>query len=443
MNVSQSIQNWMLVTTNPDWTISWVKMDDTAIPWTTQEANINAFKTTWNNTQDWNSYISSILQNVKTWTHWWQCGSAMNDILQGAWYWRVFWNKLSDKISVCQNKYLDSNADYSTVKAWDFAVIDTWATYTDKNWNKVNAGHVWLITWFDGEYVYVLDSNWSWGEENRWQSKYKVSDLRWTYSVQWNTTSNYTSSFSWNYDTSNPYGWVSWQTTTWTNINSWWWISSLENQYKQEKWQSNDERKTVLDSYWISIQEYNEQKQRYLEYEYRNNVVKDAEEMYKTILDLEEWESKHSDLRFWDWDTEAYMEYRKTWVMPHYIFWDNDKILDWIKTLDKITGTNLLNKFTEIKQAGASFGAMSDSEWNVIKWATPILDWQLSKDEFNKRLNELKEAYWSILTTNWISLPTWQNEVKTTSTKKLSGTWYSSSISTWTNYRTIANSLLD
>ena len=168
---------------------------------TTRQGQINSFKDIWDVSSDWDSYYNNLVNAIKLWSWGWQCGAWANDILVWAWGSKVFWDSLSSKISVCQQKYsaLASNL-YNDLKAWQFAVIDTWAKLSD--WTP--AGHVGLITSVDlqNRTVTVLDSNGQGGKGCWGQSTYSLDKVRGAYTPNIWVNPNYqgaTSSNLWGY----------------------------------------------------------------------------------------------------------------------------------------------------------------------------------------------------------------------------------------------------
>ena len=170
---------------------------------TTRQGQINSFKDIWDVSSDWDSYYNNLVNAIKLWSWGWQCGAWANDILVWAWGSKVFWDSLSSKISVCQQKYsaLASNL-YNDLKAWQFAVIDTWAKL--KDWTP--AGHVGLITSVDlqNRTITVLDSNGQGGKGCWGQSTYSIDKVRGAYTPNIWVNPNYqgaTSSNLWWYFT--------------------------------------------------------------------------------------------------------------------------------------------------------------------------------------------------------------------------------------------------
>jgi hypothetical protein len=51
-----------------------------------------------------------------------------------------------------------------------------------------------------------------------------------------------------------------------------------------------------------------------------------------------------------------------------------------------------LNELFNAKTNGATFGAMSDSEWDILKKSATNLDWSQSKALFQKNLENLMSS---------------------------------------------------
>lgn len=232
--------NWMSAVINYDanGNYTWYKLLNTepnSIENTTRQGQISSFKDVWDMSSDWDSYYNNLVNAIKLWSWGWQCGAWANDILVWAWWSKVFWDSLSSKISVCQQKYsaLASNL-YNDLKAWQFAVIDTWAKLSD--WTP--AGHVGLITSVDlqNRTITVLDSNGQ-GWKSCWgQSTYSIDKVRGAYTPNIWTNPNY------QWPTSNNQWWYSDQRIgvyekylkgtmpTEKYVESVWWWDKLESE---------------------------------------------------------------------------------------------------------------------------------------------------------------------------------------------------------------------
>ena len=223
------------------------------------------------------------------------------------------------------------------------------------------------------------------------------------YDVQKWTPSNYASYVE--ESTDKPYEWVSKQTKTGIDVNAGWWISDLENEYLKEKWDNKDVMNQTLSAYWLTIQEYNAQKKKYLDYQAKVSLIEDTQKMYDAVKDLLEWNKEKSSKGKWSrhswWtDINTYnrinWEWKNGWVVDT-VLWFDKETANWINKYNYLKNTQLLDKYQQLKKAWATFWAMQKSEWDLVWSAASNLNWLSTDEEFERILQEMMDHYSNIL----------------------------------------------
>ena len=368
----------------------------------TRAGRQEAYGDVYENSVNWESYVQNLAWSIKDWSYGWQCGAFCNDVLVAWGDSKIFWNTLQDKIKAC-------NVDKDEwPQVWYAVVFDLW--FTSKDWE--NHGHVWIISNVNGDgSIDVLESNGKSDEtihvktyskatvDKMVMGYYKPSN----YDVQKWTPSNYASYVKENAD--KPYEWVSKTTKTGIDVNAGWWITDLENEYLKEKWDNKDVMNQTLSAYWLTIQEYNAQKKKYLDYQAKVSLIEDTQKMYDAVKDLLEWNKEYSSK--WRWSRHSWWtdintynringEWNKWWVVDT-VLWFSKKTANWINKYNYLKNTQLLDKYQQLKKAWATFWAMQKSEWDLVWSAASNLNWLSTDEEFEKNLQEMLDHYSNIL----------------------------------------------
>ena len=368
----------------------------------TRAGRQEAYGDVYENSVNWESYVQNLAWSIKDWSYGWQCGAFCNDVLVAWGDSKIFWNTLQDKIKACNV----SKDEWPQV--WYAVVFDLW--FTSKDWE--NHGHVWVITNVNGDgSIDVLESNGKSDETIHVKTYSKAAVDRMVmgyykpsnYDVQKWTPSNYASYVEESAD--KPYEWVSKQTKTGIDVNAGWWITDLENEYIKEKWDNKDVMNQTLSAYWLTIQEYNAQKKKYLDYQAKVSLIEDTQKMYDAVKDLLEWNKEKSSKGKWSrhswWtDINTYNringEWAKWWVVDT-VLWFDKETANWINKYNYLKNTQLLDKYQQLKKAWATFWAMQKSEWDLVWSAASNLNWLSTDEEFERILQEMMNHYSNIL----------------------------------------------
>ena len=173
--------NWrqVIMTTNPNWTISYKYIDDPASvsggkwaakPYTQVDSralNPNPVSTGYTG-----KTLYDFISNPKNqeWKTWWQCGKFVNDYLESIGVWRYYDNELSTKIN---------SVNTTIATEWAIAVFD----YNHKSSDWVNYWHVAIVTKVYNDWSFdVIDSNYD--VKNPWKIT-KRHVPAWTSSLKW------------------------------------------------------------------------------------------------------------------------------------------------------------------------------------------------------------------------------------------------------------------
>ena len=368
----------------------------------TRAGRQEAYGDVYENSVNWESYVQNLAWSIKDWSYGWQCGAFCNDVLVAWGDSKIFWNTLQEKIKAC-----NVNKD-EWPQVWYAVVFDLW--FTSKDWE--NHGHVGFVSNVNGDgSIDVIESNGQSDEtihvkryskamvDRMVMGYYKPSN----YDVQKWTPSNYASYVEESAD--KPYEWVSKQTKTGIDVNAGWWITDLENEYIKEKWDNKDVMNQTLSAYWLTIQEYNAQKKKYLDYQAKVSLIEDTQKMYDAVKDLLEWNKEYSSK--WSWsrhsgqvDIATFESIDKSTPVDTFR-WGQSKFdketANWVNKYKFLKNTQLLDKYQQLKKAWATFWAMQKSEWDLVWSAASNLNWLSTDEEFEENLQDMLNHYSNIL----------------------------------------------
>ena len=387
-------------------TTSWV-----SIGWVSYnyDANWNLLLDNWINYQNLPDYTAvsqetmnkALTQVQSLWdkSWWWQCGSFVNNYLQDMWIGRLYTDPIEAKKSVTN----------STVPSiWSVAVFD-WSNNPNASEAQKKYGHVWIVVGIDEANwtITVKESN-HWWDEKIYTSTYKMSQVYWyfdpTISKQ-QAINTVTQQAAQNAQTitQDPYSWISGYTSNWTEINAWWWITSLQEQYKA-KWSSADERNKTLSAYWIDEKQYNEQKQKYADYLSKTQLVDNLTELKDTAEELLKRNQTNSSGNVWLHGGRADRQTAERWYWKFWPFEWKTAAAEWVALYNYLKNNETLQKFLDLKANGATFGAMQESEWKMVSSSANNLEWNTTNDTFENSLQKMIDAYNTALSKLWVDV---------------------------------------
>lgn len=361
----------------------------------TRASRQNAYSDIYDESMDWASYIQNLSWCIKDWSYWGQCGAFVNDVLVAWDNNKVFGDSLQSKIDSCNV----SKSEWPQV--WYAAVFDLW--YVSKS-DWINHGHVWIVTSVNNDWsIDVLESNGQ-SDETIHVKRYSKEDVAKT--VKWYYKPS-------NYDISRDL-W-GWDMTTYNSLKrkfaqngSWnenWYIESLSRDFESylEKWKdaiTDSQWKSLKEDYGMDEKDFREMAQIYAKTWLKKKWVAQAETALKSALELQDM------LNNW-----------KTWgIKDNPQWWLIDRALQIVPRSDAweakaqyetLMSQLALDALFTAKDNWATFGAMSQWEWDILKaWATN-LKWNSSSKTFEKNLNNLIAELTNAVSSGWWTLPQW------------------------------------
>lgn len=360
----------------------------------TRASRQEAFSDVYDSSYSWNDYIMNLTNSIKDWSYGGQCGAFVNDVLVSWGDSKVFWDSLSQKISKC-NVPLEN-----WPQQWYAVVFDLWFKSSD----GVNHGHVGIISKVNSDgSVDVLESNGKSDEkihvktyskeefQNKVRGYYKPS----TYDLQ--DMSNKELS------TKQALQRKFWNNSTW-NDNGY--IESLETEFKTylDKGKSaitKDQWADLKKDYGINEQEFREMAQIYAKTWLKKQGVAQAEKALESAMLLNE-------MLYW----KDVIDNPQSWLLDmvnEYIPWTSS--YDAKKQFNTLSDQLSLNELFNAKANGATFGAMSESEWDILKRSATNLDRDQSNTLFKQNLNTLMESLKTTIQNWWGKLPQWADKI--------------------------------
>lgn len=324
-----------------------------------QDAYEDVYNYTW---WSWTDYVQCLSDSIKDWSYWGQCGAFVNDVLKAWGADKIFWDSLKQKIEACNEE---------NPQVWYAVVFDFQKSSSD----GINHGHVGIVTNVHDDWsIDVLESNydWKWTTRTKTYSKNTVDRaVKWYYRPE--TYSN--------------------QPTLQPREN----VSSTQNgsvitnqRWSYDKRYADDFAKILTDAEWKTYTDKDKAlliSQIWSEDEYFNQLYafkmeqeskwsQNALNVLKTIQEFENlWWTDRSWGKLWAWGTSLVdeAEYNK------------------FKQLQKQLQ---LQELFNAKARGATFWAMSQWEWDVLREASNSLNWSQNR-WFNAELENIKQALWT------------------------------------------------
>lgn len=361
----------------------------------TRSSRQNAYSDIYDESMDWASYIQNLSWCIKDWSYWGQCGAFVNDVLVAWDNNKVFGDSLQSKIDSCNVK----KSEWPQV--WYAAVFDLW--YVSKS-DWINHGHVWIVTSVNNDWsIDVLESNGQ-SDETIHVKRYSKEDVdkmvKWYYKP-----SNYDISrdlWGWDMTTYNSLKRKFAQNGNW---NENWYIESLSRDFESylEKWKdaiTDSQWKSLKEDYGMDEKDFREMAQIYAKTWLKKKWIAQAETALKSALQLQDMLN--------NWKTR--------WIKDNPQWW----LIDWALQIvprsdageakaqyDTLMSQLALDALFTAKDNWATFGAMSQWEWDILKaWATN-LKWNTSNWLFEKNLNNLIAELTNAVSSGWWTLPQW------------------------------------
>ena len=331
------------------------------------------------------SWVDAFLVGKEKGQTYWQCGKLANDFLVSigatAADNRYFWNEdINTRAKRCNTQ---------TAAKWSIAVFN----YNHLSDDWINHGHVVTQTYADWSFD-VIEANYpSWEKINTRHIEANdaaclgfINPSLWQSKTQW-------------YNAKDPYSWISWYTSWGIAINNWGWIDSLEWVYGR-KWANATEMKDVLADYWLSQVEFNEQKERYMNYVETQEMVKSILEVKEKAEKLKTWAQEESNQ--WLKDSEREINIANQWYANRWQdIWTRDTTIENIQQgkalFDNLMSNAWFQKYLDMKANGAQFWIMTDSEWRKVDSSVAPISWEQGDTIFMENLNNMITWYDQVL----------------------------------------------
>ena len=333
------------------------------------------------------SWVDAFLVGKEKGQTYWQCGKLANDFLVSigatAADNRYFWNEdINTRAKRCNTQ---------TAAKWSIAVFN----YNHLSDDWINHGHVAVVTQTYADWSFdVIEANYpSWEKINTRHIEANdaaclgfINPSLWQSKTQW-------------YNAKDPYSWISWYTSWGIAINNWGWIDSLEWVYGR-KWANATEMKDVLADYWLSQVEFNEQKERYMNYVETQEMVKSILEVKEKAEKLKTWAQEESNQ--WLKDSEREINIANQWYANRWQdIWTRDTTIENIQQgkalFDNLMSNAWFQKYLDMKANGAQFWIMTDSEWRKVDSSVAPISWEQGDTIFMENLNNMITWYDQVL----------------------------------------------
>ena len=361
----------------------------------TRASRQEAYGDVYEQSLDWESYIMNLSECIKDWSYWWQCGAFVNDVLVAGDNNKVFGDSLQDK----KNAINVSKEEWPQV--WYAAVFDLW--FTSSDWE--NHGHVGIVSSVNNDWsIDVLESNWKSDEKihvKRYSKAAVDQMVMWYYKP-----ANYDTSRDLDNSDMKQVSWLQkkfWDSATW---NQNWYIESLDKDFEiyLEKWKAaitDSQRKALKEDYWIDEKDFREMAQIYAKTWLKKKGVTEAERALKSALQLQDMLDSGKTLGVKDNPQKWLFDRAINQWIPRTDAWEAKAQYNTLMSQLK------LEELFAAKNNWASFGAMSDAEWQVLWDASTNLKWNSSGATFEKNLNNLIAELANVVSSWWWTLPKW------------------------------------
>lgn len=296
-----------------------------------------------------------------------QCGAFVNDYLQSMWLGRVFTDPIDKKAAAI-------NSDTPTV--WSVVVMTS--PTQPQYW------HVGIVKSID----------YNTGKMTIAQTNYNGD---WAYHES--TISMNSNKILWYYD---PAVAMAWQGGTQQQQNTQARDPTLSSYYENWFKITKDDRANTLKEYWLTQQQFNTQRNAYFDNLEKTEAVKNITELRDMAQQLLDWNRENSSKWWWslhEWLIDA--RYDSEWNLKTQFLWQTLKTNQWYYMFKFLKDNQTLDKFLDAKKNWATFGAMSNAEWQIIWNAASNLQWNMNDKTFEQNLENMIKKYDQALAKIW------------------------------------------
>ena len=307
-----------------------------------------------------NSFITT--SGYTEWNTWGQCGHYVNQYLNELWFWLGnIKDSLEDKVALIND---------DTPEIWSILVMES--SKAPENWHVAIVLGVNPANWN----LIVQDSN----RKSDWIIRvHELSPTANANKIRGYINPAKAIAYN-NYNGAIPNSEFVWESWITHKLNKNWFIDALTPNYKyyNEKWEiasTASESQALLSDYWISREQFVAQAKNYATYwPEAQSYVNDVMEQKKLVTYL--------------------LENLDEVALQDFIAWNGTER---VANLNYLVNQQTLDYFVKLKQNGATFGAMSEWEWEIIWKASTKLSYYLNHSLSSGTIVKSKEAIGNIL----------------------------------------------
>ena len=177
----------------------------------------------------------------------------------------------------------------------------------------------------------------------------------------------------------------------------------LEKFLEEWKIDSTDAKYSDLkNSYNITDQEFNQMAQNYARTEGKANELESASSALEAAINLYEYINWNKSKTVWFNDSKQDWIFDWMWWYVPKLWWD---AYDAKNYYDTLMSNLTLDKLIETKKQWATYWAMSEWEWNLLKSAATSLDWGSTWAKFKENLENMIYGMVRAIEEWWWKLP--------------------------------------
>lgn len=319
--------------------------------------------------------VDNLVQQCTNWTLWnAQCAAWVQKN-----YFSQLWIEISNLSSWERKKAICTDLASSGYipKKWDVVALDTGASYTDSNWNRVTAWHMWIVVWVEWDTLKYLDWNGSLDANWKWTETAKVRTIKLSNSKIYGYYNPLNSQqVSFNPDVANVYSellnkWLPAWTKQAATLKALWLDPNDSEAWEKAFAQANSWKESQKDN-WVAMDML-----KAIEY-----LMSQSANKWQRQLAINNWKKT-----WWIWDIFGSIDRTFRWDAADYNTYYN-----YIR--DNMT----LDHLVELKNNGATFWALSDNElraiWNAAMALSPDMTWAEFNTQLYKIYNKLRKNVW-------------------------------------------------
>ena len=265
-----------------------------------------------------------------------QCWHFVNNYLEKLWVGRLFTDPITEK---------EKNINSDTPKVWSVVIMNSEGA--PEYW------HVGIVTAVKDGKIQILQSNKAWEEKVFVSTKNMDDGNILGYFDPTKSIDQFNQEIKWDVYQAQ---WLNKQGFKDTSVG--YYDKYLAGKFTSEDWKQMWGNRTQFEE---EVENYKKAKEMEV-----TDVTKD---MLKALYQLKDmWWFEYNNASLWIPRTDGYTKRRY---------------------LENYLSNTTLNKLIESKKSGATFGALSDAELWILQDAASILDWKMSRSDFNQAVKDM------------------------------------------------------